>query len=221
MKRPLAVFLVSSALVAVCLFLLGVAIDDWPLRMVTKAWPMVALIAWSATRKPLDLVQGGLTVGLVFGLIGDMLLEAGDTTFVFGLVSFLLGHVAYIVAFSKAAGRWSPLQALPMAAYMVTAAILLVPRLGDMRIPVVAYMGVIAVMAWRAGALAEARGGWAWLAPVGAVLFLFSDTLIAMNRFVAPIDGVRPVIILTYWAAQAALTAAVCLPSPRTEPTPT
>lgn len=195
--RPLPVFLTSMALVGVALYLVGVAADHWWLRVLTKPLPMVALILWAGSRWGEGLAARALAVGLVLGLGGDMLLELSDATFLPGLVSFLLGHVAYIVAFSAAGRRWAPLQALPLAAFVGAAAALLVPKLGPMGPPVVVYMLAISAMAWRAAALAEARGGVAWLALVGAVLFVFSDTLIALDRFVEPIASVRPAIILT------------------------
>jgi alkenylglycerophosphocholine/alkenylglycerophosphoethanolamine hydrolase len=201
----LPTLLASTFLVGVCLYLVGVATDDFILRMVVKPAPVLALIAWTlwSSRD----TTGKLTaVALALGLAGDVLLEASSGTFLIGLVAFLFGHIAYIVVLSRAAGRLAPLQAIPMLAYGGVMAVVLAPHLGGMAIPVIAYLLVICAMAWRAAALAEARGGIANAALIGAVLFLFSDTLLAMNRFLAPMEGIRPAIILTYWLAQAGLT---------------
>ena len=146
-------------------------------------------------------------LGLSLGLAGDMLLEASDQTFIPGLIAFLLGHLAYAFAFSQAAGRLAPLQALPMLAYGAAVALVVAPHLGPLLVPVVVYMVAICSMGWRAAAFAEARGGWAWASLLGALLFLLSDTLIALDRFVAPSEGVRPAIILTYWAGPAGIAA--------------
>ncbi len=205
--RRLPVFLLTLSLVGAALYLVGVATDGWLLCMLTKPLPMVGLLVWMARDAPADRLRSVGLLGLGLGLTGDMLLEMGDQTFIPGLVAFLLGHLAYVFAFSKAAGRLAPLQALPMLAFGAAVALVVAPHLGPLLLPVVVYMVAICAMAWRAAAFAEARGGWAWAAPVGALLFLLSDSLIALNRFVAPIDGVRPAIILTYWAGQAGIAA--------------
>ena len=93
----------------------------------------------------------------------------------------------------------------------------LVPRpfptdLGDMLAPVACYMIVSLIMAWRAAAWAEARGRWAWLAAIGAIVFMCSDSMIAVNRFVQDMEGgASSIIMLTYWAAQTLMTASLVL----------
>lgn len=210
-NQTLPVVLFSTFLLATATFLMGVATDSWLLRMVSKPLPVGVLVAWALLHQPRDRSSLPLAIGLALGIGGDVLLEASASTFLPGLVSFLLGHIAYCVAFSRAARRLGLAQAAPLVLYVVAAALALVPSLGDMGVPVVLYMVAISAMAWRTAALAEARGGWAWAALAGAVLFIFSDTLIALNAFVAPIDGVRPAIILTYWAGQAGIAAGLLL----------
>lgn len=207
---PALLFLSTTFSVGVALFLVGnLAEVDW-LRLAAKPIPVLALIAWVLrdARSPLGRVTAA---ALVLGVTGDILLELGSATFLAGLVAFLLGHVAYIIAFSRDAPRLAPLQAIPMLGYGVIAAVVLWPTLGGMAAPVGAYMLVISAMAWRAAAFAEARRGLAWLAPIGAILFLFSDSLIAIDRFIDGIDASRPAIILTYWLGQLGLAAGVVL----------
>ena len=56
----------------------------------------------------------------------------------------------------------------------------------------------------------------AWLAAGGAALFVLSDSLIGINRFVAPFEGARHAIILSYWLGQFGIAAsAVALAAPR------
>ena len=56
----------------------------------------------------------------------------------------------------------------------------------------------------------------AWLAAGGAALFVLSDSLIGINRFVAPFEGARHAIILSYWLGQFGIAAsAVALATPR------
>jgi len=207
--RPtISVHLLVWGLVGVALYLVGGLIESYPLRMAAKPLPMLALIAWTWLGAPSR--TGRLVVGaLCFGLLGDMLLELSSETFLFGLVSFLAGHIVYIVAFSRSAPSLRLGLAIPWALFTGAIYLVLGSQLGAMAVPVVAYMGAISAMAWRASAYAAERGGWALLAVLGAALFLFSDTLIAVDRFGSPIEGVRPAIILTYWLGQAGLAASI------------
>lgn len=212
-SAPPTIFLASVFATGVCLYLVGVATDDLVLRLATKPLPMLALIAWTLW-KTLDTTRVITAVALTLGLTGDMLLEASDQTFIPGLVAFLIGHIVYMVAFSREARRLAPLQAIPMFAYGGVMGAVMAPHLGAMAVPVIAYLLIICAMAWRAAAFAEARGGWAVAALFGAVLFVFSDTLIALDRFVTPLEHIRPAIILTYWFGQAGLAASVVLGRP-------
>lgn len=161
-----------------------------------------------------------IVTGLVLSAIGDVLLEIPGR-FVPGLVAFLFAHVAYTAAFLGDDRRLRPLRAVPFAVWLSAAFLWLRPGLGDMEMPVVVYMLAIGAMMWRAAARAD---GWgepstgAWAALVGAVLFGLSDTLIAIDRFRAPLPGARYAIILLYWAGQAGI-AASALP-PRSPPEP-
>jgi len=144
-----------------------------------------------------------LLAGLVLSLAGDIfLLAETQGSFVSGLASFLLAHVAYIGAF-LAAG----VEPAPGAAGLVlaAAAVATIGRriVGAVRTaepaltgPVVAYIAVISAMV--AAAFGRAR----WAAIAGAVSFYGSDALIAWTRFVTPIRHGRPAIMVTYHLGQ-------------------
>jgi uncharacterized membrane protein YhhN len=126
-----------------------------------------------------------------------------------GLVSFLLAHLAYIVAFTRRlrfGARWQP-----FALYAAVAALLLarlwpsVPA--ALQLPVVAYVVCLASMAAQAGAAWLAARGTAEAMParhaaLGGLLFMTSDTLLAFNKFDAPLPLASLWILSTYWAAQ-------------------
>ena len=76
------------------------------------------------------------------------------------------------------------------------------PELGS---PVSLYIAAISVMV--ASALASGNA----LAATGGVLFVASDTLIAWNRFVRPLDWAPITIIVTYHLAQAGLVLSLAL----------
>jgi alkenylglycerophosphocholine/alkenylglycerophosphoethanolamine hydrolase len=188
-------------------YLAALVADAPAVRLVAKPVPVLALAA-------IVLSGGGggyrraIAVGLGLSAVGDVLLELPGR-FVPGLVSFLLAHVAYTVAFLTGERRLRPGRALPFAAWLVTAFLWLRPGLGEMTMPVVVYMLAIGAMMWRAAARVggSAPSASATAALAGAVLFGLSDTLIAVDRFHAPLAAARYAVILLYWAGQAGIAA--------------
>ncbi|HEY3191120.1 MAG TPA: lysoplasmalogenase [Solirubrobacteraceae bacterium] len=144
-----------------------------------------------------------VVAGLVLSMVGDVLLLF-PTRFVAGLASFLTAHLVYIAAFSLGAGAYL----LVLVPFVVMAAAMLAvlwQRLGADRGPVLAYITIIAVMGWRAAARAlssaipEPSGT---LGLVGALLFMTSDSVLAVNRFAYPFAAADLVVMTTYYAAQ-------------------
>jgi len=166
-----------------------------------KPLPVFGLTLW-VLRAPKSAYRNRLAAGLALSLVGDDLIEG---SFVAGLAAFLLAHVAYVAAFLADTTRPRLLRAVPIALYGAGMTAFLWPGLGDMRPAVVAYVVAICTMVWRAAARvghsgAPRPGEWAGLA--GAILFALSDTLIALDRFHAPVPYGRIPIILLYWAGQ-------------------
>ena len=142
--------------------------------------------------------------GLVFSLAGDVLLMLPSDRFAAGLASFLVAHLFYITAFASDAGFGSePFALLPFVLGCAVLYPLLQRNLGRLRIPVLLYMLVIAVMAWHAVARSLAVGQFgALLASIGAVLFVISDAALAFNRFRRPIPASPALILGTYFSGQ-------------------
>jgi len=90
-----------------------------------------------------------IVIGLVLSTAGDVFLMLPLDGFVFGLGSFLLAHLAYLVALRKQGGWWRARAAV--AVYVVIASCVLVwlwPGLpNDLKLPVVAYVIALAGMA--------------------------------------------------------------------------
>ena len=132
------------------------------------------------------------------------------TSSCFGLGSFFLGHVAYIVGMHV-----DGVDGVRFLVGIVVVAVLLAvlgtrilrgvragPDTG-LAGPVVAYMGVISAM------LASAIGVGDWVMVVGASLFYVSDALIAWNRFVAQTSHSGVAIMVTYHLAQMGLVVSL------------
>lgn len=145
-----------------------------------------------------------IAVGLIFSLAGDVFLMLPGDRFTMGLASFLIAHVAYLVAFTtNVAVGSAPLLLLPFAAAAAALVGFLWKVLGSKRVPVVIYAVVLAAMAWAAASRAwilDGRGA-EWAA-IGAVLFVVSDGSLAVNRFRARFRHAQTLIMTTYVFAQ-------------------
>jgi uncharacterized membrane protein YhhN len=145
-----------------------------------------------------------ILLGLLFSLAGDVFLMLPNDRFVPGLVSFLVAHLFYIAAFTRGEGVnvtwWALLVYLLYGGLMLA---VLWPHLGAMRVPVLAYMAVILVMGWQALERQLALGTpAALLAAAGALLFVVSDSVLALDRFRGRFAAARLLVLSTYFAAQ-------------------
>jgi hypothetical protein len=137
---------------------------------------------------------------------GDiLLLGRSEAWFLSGLTAFLVAHLAYTAGFLRNSRAWKPLLLVVCLLWTVPVFLYLLPDIGDMTIPVAAYVVAITVMMWRALARVGSAGKTdirQVAAAAGAVLFAASDTLLALNRFHAPIADVGYAVMITYWLGQ-------------------
>ncbi len=213
--------LIGIGAVGAAVFLLGVGLESFALRLGAKAIPILCLLLW--LWPPHERHTRWISAGLVLSLVGDLLLELGPRWFLPGLGAFLLAHLAYVVAYLALARAPRLPRAAPFALLALGAGVFLWPGLGEMALPVVAYIVVICTMMWRASALmgvpSLARRE-QWAALVGAILFAMSDSLLAFKLFVSPVPGSSYVIILLYWAGQLGIASSARAPRPIAAPAP-
>jgi uncharacterized membrane protein YhhN len=153
-----------------------------------------------------------VAVALGLSLLGDIcLMFEGDAWFAGGLGSFLLAHVGFIWAFLKGvAMAVPPAWTLLPVAYGLGLASWLLPRAGSLRIPVALYCVVLLGMALAAALRQHALGGQpALLAVAGALLFVVSDSSLAIRRFRGPYPGAQALILSTYWLSIGLIAASV------------
>jgi len=167
-------------------------------QSISKTVPLIVLIV-SVNRK--SKYNNLITIGLILSLIGDIMLTKVVDQFLFGLISFLLGHVVYIFAFLNKSKRSALLESIPFYAYGALLFFLLKSDLGDMMVPVLVYILVITTMLWRSFVQRKSTGV-ANLAFIGALFFTISDTMIATYRFHDHFRFDRELTIITYWIAQ-------------------
>ena len=139
--------------------------------------PMLLLGFLSAVPMANRLLAGLVVGGIVFSWAGDVLLQSpGDMGFLIGLGAFLIAHIFYIAAFLKLGTGKVKIWVWAYLAWYGALLALLVPSLGALVIPVVIYgavLGTMAITSTRVNAIV----GW------GGLLFLASDTVLALDRF--------------------------------------
>jgi uncharacterized membrane protein YhhN len=201
---------------------LGLAVLDWVavakglirFGYFTKPAVIIALLIWMGTIGGYSGPLAWFSIGLLFSLMGDIFLMLPRERFLLGIASFGLAQIAYTVGFN-----------LPVAAPLTVAAVILAlfvggavaqvgsrvlkglsnPRLRALRLPVLIYVVLLSLMALSA-LLTITRREWAitpaLLVSIGALLFLVSDSLIFLNRFVSQISHARLKVRITYHLAQ-------------------
>ena len=154
-----------------------------------------------------------LLSALLFSWIGDVILLFADIAeiyFILGLLSFLIAHLSYCVLFNKQIIGEIQINkilftvgSLLIAFYLTAMILVLIPRLGELKIPVIIYAAVISTML-----LFAFNGYLIWKKPgalyifLGAVAFVASDSILAFDKFYAPIQKSSFFIMLTYLVAQ-------------------
>ncbi|MEZ5997229.1 MAG: lysoplasmalogenase [Hyphomonas sp.] len=150
----------------------------------TGSTALLAVFAWLA---------GGpwlVVAGLALSSVGDFFLALdgrdADKWLKPGMGAFFLAHVAYVVLFwglPVSGESWLVIAAQAVLALAgVTYVRWLSPSLGDMRIPVFAYTGIILLM----GMLALRLDPQFLLVTVGAMMFVASDMILALQLFTRP-----------------------------------
>jgi uncharacterized membrane protein YhhN len=149
-----------------------------------------------------------LLSALIFSLIGDFLLmfvSRSEWYFISGLVAFLVAHIFYVALFLRQRHKTNkPFMALGILyLYSVGFGYLISDSLGTLLIPVVIYEIVILLMVSAAILRKNAVNSISYhMVASGALFFLLSDSILAVNKFYAPIALSGVWIMITYSLAQ-------------------
>ena len=158
-----------------------------------------------------------LLIGLIFCLAGDVFLALPqEKMFLYGLVSFLLGHVFYVAAFFAVVqlNHWTWIGFLLCLAVSGAIYLWLRPHLGSMNLPVSFYVIVITIMvvgAWSILGDNQVALSGRLIIFVGALSFYFSDVFVARDRFMKPDFFNRLVGLPLYYFGQFLLSFSVGL----------
>lgn len=193
--------------VAVALLLAAELRDDAGGRWTWKPLASSGFVAFALAAGALDSPFGiAVLVALVLSWWGDLLLiPKAQRAFMAGVLAFLLGHVAFGVAFVLAGVAWPwttfALAILALPALLVARTLL--PRApASLRGPLLAYISVISAMV--ALAVGSVVAGTGPLALLAALAFYLSDLAVARDRFLAPGFANRAVGLPLYYGAQVA-----------------
>jgi len=212
MNKALIPFIIVSSgeIVAVAF---GIEILQWickPLLMVTLG------VYYYSRMGKVELVLVWPVIGAVlFSLGGDVALmfqSYSEVYFMAGLASFLVAHLCYLVAYRRhrdeaKEGGLSGIQRFRAAMPVVLAGTglitILYPHLGPLKIPVTLYAIILIMMVLHAlFRFGHTHQRSFWMVFIGAILFMISDAVIAINKFLSAFSAAGLVIMITYILAQ-------------------
>jgi uncharacterized membrane protein YhhN len=192
--------------------LIGLQLGNETLQFICKPLIIPASIGffYSATHRSRSGISKWVLLALIFSWIGDVLLMFQDKNAVFflsGLSSFLLAHIFYIIYFHKVRIKENiksnPWFLVIVVIYYAGLISFLSPFLGDMKLPVRIYGIVISFMFMLAMHMLYIRnkmpGRWMM---IGALLFVISDSILAINKFYQSFEMANILIMLSYGFAQ-------------------
>jgi uncharacterized membrane protein YhhN len=206
-------------ILSLCYFLIGITyivlpfipVSLPPLLLKSLIIPVLIILFQVSDRKKDAFSHWLLIAALFFSWAGDVALgiqSHQEIMFMAGLVFFLLTHILYFIVFVRTPGKNLPLKlffisVIPLLLFGLALLYILYDDLGAMKIPVIIYTTVILAMV----AAAISRVGKVnqlsyYIVLLGALLFLSSDSMLAMNKFSHPFQWASPLIMFTYIAGQ-------------------
>ena len=203
MKKQTKVFSVLF-LIIVVLHIFGLLYNEI-LGVLTKPFItiLLAVVYLSAVKKP----SFWYISALFFSFWGDTFLLFKDQFFLYGLVSFLVAHILYIkissgylrkISFAKIITA-----SIPFILVFGSIVLLIKDNLGDMLIPVIIYgiiisaFGTLSLLNYQQQRTTENL--WLFL---GALIFIISDSFLAINKFYEAREMYGITIMITYIVAQ-------------------
>jgi uncharacterized membrane protein YhhN len=148
---------------------------------------------------------------LICCFLGDFFLlwSQKKTFFIAGLISFLMGHIFYTIAFLQTTSflsgipKWFYFSLFPYIWYGIFILKKLNPYLYSMKVPVIVYLSLILIMSFASFSRIWALKGVSfWLPFVGSIFFIASDSLLAFRNFKHKLTRGWISVMITYVLAQ-------------------
>lgn len=210
MKRVALIFFLLAAIGEILAGMVGSEILHFICKpLITVLLLTYYLLAVQRHRSPT------MISAILFSLAGDVALMFEtklNSLFMVGLLSFLIAHVCYILAYRShqnetEANALQGIQKMRLAFPIVLAGtgltVILYPVLGALRFPVMIYALVLVLMVLNAlFRYGRTNNQSFWFVFGGSVLFMLSDSLLAINKFLSPLSMAEILIMGTYITAQ-------------------
>ncbi len=158
---------------------------------------IIGLIIFQNQRSNYSII---IITALIFSLIGDVFL-INKKYFLHGLSSFLFAHICFTIGFTSIFGfNWNVIPLIVLVGVGGTYYNFLRKDLKKYSIPVLVYITVIVVMNWQAIGLIIIKHDLIFISiAIASILFSFSDSIIAYNKFKKPFKIAEILILSTYW----------------------
>ena len=192
----------------------GVADIDW-LSYLTKPLLMITLgiLYFQKTKDNLSLQDKIMLAALLFSCFGDVFLMfqgQNPNFFLFGLGSFLLAQISYTYVFNKI-GKVNYKNRLPFAIYTFSLVYYLIYKIpSNFLLPIILYSFAIMMMGIAAVQRQTNSKSYIFVL-IGAITFIASDSLIAINKFAFAIPFAGVWIMTTYIIAQYLIVEGILL----------
>lgn len=193
-------FLTGATLVFSFLYIFFIPADPELYKIFMKLIPMMLIILLAFQTK--TIFSQTYKKFILYGLFVCMIADAAIYWFLAGLITFFVGHIFYIFAFRhisrKPVPKWAGVLLLLYGAFMAVwiAGAQFQTNNVLLGLAIIAYIIITLIMGWQA---IRTRIP---LAIIGALLFIFSDSVLAIDRFIEPVPYRDAFVMITYYAAQ-------------------
>lgn len=195
---------------------IAIILDSRELQLISKPLIVPSVLVFYFFNQPTR--NKVFLFAMFFCWLGDVFLmfeQVHELSFMLGLGAFLIGHLNFILCYrqlrsEKGEGLNNPQKlrfSFPVFLIGTGLITVLYPELGDLKIPVIVYALVLSLMVIQA----IFRYGFTssksfWLMTLGALSFMLSDSLLAINKFFQPLPNAGLSIMITYMLAQCFIT---------------
>ncbi len=206
MNKHISKIDISAFCILATIFVISTIVTPYPMSWLVKLLPMILLIILAMKTLGSTKSSKFFILGLIFSAGGDFILDYDrQNWFIFGLGAFFIAHLFYLASLKPLVKSLKKPQYLLIftmyVGYGAGMLWLLFDGLGQLFLPVVAYMSILLLMAL-ATVLSKRSNTWLVM---GGLSFVLSDSLIGFDKFYMPVENVHLAIMVSYYFAQFAL----------------
>ncbi len=202
--------------------LIVVSNPNWiPFRIITKPMVVISLLIFFLMHQVDRKTKILVTTALIFSFIGDVqLIYAGEFDYLFtgGVLAFMLAHIMYIIQFSRNRNKETGFL-VPLVILILYAGSLfwyLMDSLHGFMLPVAIYMLSILIMILFAYLRRDEISDNSYIyILLGALLFMLSDSIIAITRFKSDIPFSGVMVMAIYGVAQLSMVLGILKSDPK------